>query len=94
MSDDTKTAAKLEKPLRILHLEDVPADAELVQAALESDGIPCKITWVKTRNEFEKALRTNHYDLILSDYKLPDYDGITALRLVRAQYPEVYSPTG
>jgi PAS domain S-box-containing protein len=89
MSDVTTTAGKLEKPLRVLHLEDVPQDAELVQAALESDGLHCDITWAKTRKEFENALGTDRYDFILSDYRLPDYDGITALRYVREHNPDM-----
>lgn len=69
--------------ISILHLEDDPADAELVRGKLEKARIPCTITRIQTPAEFEAALRQGGYDLILADYHLPGYDGIHALKLVR-----------
>ena len=86
--DNTKTTGQLEKTIQILHLEDDPADAELVQATLESAGLPCRITWAQMPAEFKNALQTGGYDLILADYQLPGYDGLTAMRLVREQYAD------
>jgi two-component system, cell cycle sensor histidine kinase and response regulator CckA len=69
--------------IRILHLEDDLMDAELVQAELEEAGMTCRITLVQTQETFENALQQNTYEIILADYRLPMYDGMSALR--RAQ---------
>jgi PAS domain S-box-containing protein len=79
----------MEKPIRYLHLEDDVKDAELAQDALESAGITCEITLAQTSEEFEESLNRGQYDMILADYSLPGYDGMSALRLVREHYPEI-----
>jgi PAS domain S-box-containing protein len=75
--------------IRILHLEDDPADVELVQAKLEDAGLACRITRVQTRDEFGEALRQDENDIILADYQLPMYDGMSALQLVQKLCPDV-----
>src|SRR5690349_4656783 len=66
-------------PLRILHLEDNPRDAELIRATIEDDGLHCEITHVKSREEFESTILARTFDVILSDFALPHYNGLTAL---------------
>ncbi|SPF50533.1 putative Histidine kinase [Syntrophobacter sp. SbD1] len=73
----------MNQSISILHLEDDAADAELVEAILESAGLACRITRVQTCDEFREALRQSEYDTILGDYSLPAYDGMSALRLVQ-----------
>jgi PAS domain S-box-containing protein len=80
----------MNQSIRILHLEDDAADAELVEAILESAGMVCQITRVQTGDEFSEALRQGGYDVILADYRLPTYDGMSALRL--AQQLALYVP--
>ena len=75
--------------IHMLHLEDDPPDAELVQTALAQAGLACRITRVQTRDEFETALRDDGTDIILADYQLPMYDGISALRLAKELRPDV-----
>src|SRR5579872_3768931 len=75
-------------PLRILHLEDSPADAELVMAALDNEAIACHSERVETKAEFETALTQSAFDLVLSDFSLPSFDGLSALRISRAKAPE------
>ena len=58
-------------PLRILHLEDDPKDAELVQEMLAADGIAFDITRVETRAHFIACLEQAGFDLIFGDYTLP-----------------------
>ncbi|MBI4327597.1 MAG: PAS domain S-box protein [Chloroflexi bacterium] len=76
-------------PLRILHLEDDTSDAELVQSLLESNGLQCNIHRVQTRADFVAALEQHPFDLILSDYALPSFDGSAALEIARQTVPNV-----
>jgi PAS domain S-box-containing protein len=75
------------KPLKILHLEDDPADAELVHATLLIEGIECETKVVATREDFEHALENGDFDVILADFALPNFDGMTALSIVRSVHP-------
>jgi sigma-B regulation protein RsbU (phosphoserine phosphatase) len=76
-------------PLRILHLEDDPGDAELVQATLADEGIECEIVVVSTREDFAAELKKRGFDLILADFALPAFDGMTALAIVRERHPDL-----
>jgi two-component system cell cycle sensor histidine kinase/response regulator CckA len=79
----------MKNPLHILHLEDSPEDAALVQSVLKQGGITCSITQVQTRAEFLAALARGEVDLILSDFALPGFDGLAALEATRAQWPNL-----
>jgi two-component system cell cycle sensor histidine kinase/response regulator CckA len=79
----------MERPIRILHLEDDPADMELAQAKIEEAGLACQVTLAQTRDEYRNALQRGGYDVILADYQLPAYDGMSALRLARELCPDV-----
>ncbi|MGE0725195.1 MAG: response regulator [Alphaproteobacteria bacterium] len=76
-------------PVRILHLEDSVLDAELVAEYLRADGMTCRIDRVMTRGDFAGALERGGYDLIVADYQLPDFDGLSALEIARHLSPEV-----
>jgi PAS domain S-box-containing protein len=78
-----------EKALRILILEDVPMDAELVEYELERAGIPFVSRLADSRESFLQSLEDFHPDVILSDYTLPRFDGMTALSLARAKSPTI-----
>ncbi len=79
----------MKSPIHILHLEDNPKDVELVQCALAAEDIPCVITCVKSRDDFVAALARGNIDLILSDCALPDFDGLAALEIARANWPAI-----
>ena len=79
----------MNSPLRVLHLEDDVRDAELVQAALEAEGIPIDLTRVETEQDFVATLNRGSSDLILADYTLPSFDGLSALRIAQQQLPNV-----
>lgn len=70
-------------PLRLLALEDVPNDTELAIAELENAGYTCEWKRVETQEDFLAALDAPEYDIILSDYGLPSFDGLTALKLLK-----------
>jgi two-component system, cell cycle sensor histidine kinase and response regulator CckA len=76
-------------PLRLLHLEDDPVDAELITTTLIEGGIPCQSQLVDTRQAFVAALKEGRMDLILADYSIPGFDGMTALILARQHRPDV-----
>jgi PAS domain S-box-containing protein len=79
----------MNKPLRILHLEDNPLDAELIKEILENEELPCHITRVETREDFVAALAATNFDIVLSDYSLPTFDGLSAMAIVRQHYPAI-----
>jgi two-component system, cell cycle sensor histidine kinase and response regulator CckA len=68
---------------RILILEDVPADAELIERELRRAGILFISCHVHTREAFVKALREFGPEVVLSDYNLPQFSGPEALRLLK-----------
>ena len=75
--------------LRILHLEDDPTDVALVAETLRADHVACSIVNVQTRAAFEAALESDGFDLILADYHLPSFDGLTAQALAAERRPMV-----
>src|SRR5919199_6524397 len=77
------------KPLRVLNLEDNPLDAELVHAALTDGAIECEVFRVQTRPDFTAALKSGDIELILADYSLPSFDGLSALKVAQEIRPEV-----
>jgi CheY-like chemotaxis protein len=63
--------------LHILLLEDSPIDSELIQMYLMEGGINAEVVQVETEANFLQALEQDKFDLILSDYSLPTFDGIS-----------------
>src|SRR5215472_12340072 len=76
-------------PLQILSLEDDPRDTELIQELLEADGIVSEFTRVETEARFLEVLDRQNVDLILADYTLPSFDGLSALNLAKGRCPDV-----
>ncbi|WGV24167.1 response regulator [Halotia branconii] len=74
--------------LRFLLLEDNPLDAEVINLTLTDGSVECELLRVETRAEFVRALETNTFDLILADYALPGFDGISALGIVQNLCPD------
>jgi signal transduction histidine kinase len=74
--------------LAVLLLEDNELDAELTCASLGLEG-GCHIQRVEDQQSFEDALAARQFDLILADYSLPSFDGITALAIAKRVHPEI-----
>jgi signal transduction histidine kinase len=74
-------------PISILHLEDSPLDAELTSEVMQEAGINFTLHRLVLLEDFQKALeeypRNWHYDMVLADYKMPGFDGMAVLRLLR-----------
>ena len=70
-------------------LEDTTTDAELAERELRKASIAFISMRVDTRDAFIRALTEFRPDIILSDYKLPDFNGMAALEIVQRDHPEV-----
>jgi PAS domain S-box-containing protein len=79
----------VEQIVRILHIEDDDADSELAKTTIESAGLVCQIKRVQERAEFSNALTQQEFDIILADFQLPSFDGMSALTMVREQKIDV-----
>ncbi len=85
---DWRNVGIMDRPLRILILEDMTTDAELMVYELRQTGIDFTLKRVESRKEYAKALEEFRPELILSDFHLPDFDGLGALDLAQQRCPE------
>jgi CheY-like chemotaxis protein len=74
--------------LQILHAEDNSMDGELIERLLRKQGIVCHFTRVQARSNFIAALEQTRFDVILSDYEMPGFDGLSALEIAREMAPD------
>jgi diguanylate cyclase (GGDEF)-like protein len=79
----------MEHPLRLLIVDDHQPDAELSALQIARGGFPCTWRRVETEAEFRSELREFSPDLILSDFSLPQYNGLAALELAVSEAPSV-----
>jgi PAS domain S-box-containing protein len=77
------------KHIRILHLEDNERDAELIAYTLKSEGMDFSVQLEQERAPYIEALRSDRFDLILSDYSLPAFNGSAALDLAKEIRPDL-----
>lgn len=75
--------------LHILHVEDDEADAELTRQTLLRSDLDCRVSLAMSRQEYLQALHAEDIDLILSDNRGYDFDGLEVLRTVRRHYPAI-----
>jgi len=78
----------MDAAVRILYLEDDAADARLIREQLRRSDLDGAFVVVSNREAFETALSHGDFDLVLSDYHLPDFTGLEALELVRTSSPQ------
>jgi signal transduction histidine kinase len=79
LSDDSD---KAKTKLRVLLVEDNPDDVELELLTLRKNGFEVSGDVAQTAEEFTSRIKTNHYDLILADYNLPQWRGTEALEIL------------
>ena len=75
--------------VRILHLEDDPADAELVSIALRRDFGDAELILVQNRASYVAALERGGWNIVLSDYAVPGFDGLQAAELLHRSGSDV-----
>ncbi len=80
---------RMKKDFRVLMLEDSTTDAELIKRELEKSNFSMMINRVVTKEKFSEALQGFNPDLILSDYNLPSFDGLSALAIAKETTPFV-----
>jgi PAS domain S-box-containing protein len=78
----------MKPPKRLLILEDDPFYAELLQLQLRQQWPECSIVTVADGQHFQAAIQSKAFDLILSDYSLPNFSGLEAVGLVRQICPD------
>ena len=76
-------------PTRVLLVEDVPAEAELEMRELKRAGLAIVHRLVDTEDRFREALGSFAPDVILSDFSMPQFDGMAALAIARERAPDV-----
>jgi len=76
-------------PVKILHLEDSPNDAFLIGHLLEDEFQQFTIVQVDNQEDYLREMRDPGIRVVLSDYSLPTYDGISALAALRNTRPEL-----
>ncbi|MDB5032418.1 PAS domain S-box protein [Mucilaginibacter sp.] len=72
--------------LKILHLEDIPADAELVGYELKRSKLLFDKIVVDNKEDYIKALNEYRPDIVLSDHSLPSFDSIEALKILKQSH--------
>lgn len=87
-NDRVQNSSKAGESLRVLILEDVAADAELVQAELRRAAIPFIARCVDTRDAYMCCLSEFAPHIILSDFSMPSFDAMEALHLLKGTSDE------
>lgn len=72
---------------KILILEDVLLDAELMERELKKEGLNFESLIVDSREDYIKGLEEFKPDLILADHSLPQFDGLSALKIKKEIFP-------
>ncbi|HYO58379.1 sensor histidine kinase [Archangium sp.] len=75
--------------LSVLLLEDDPLDAELIQERLEREGLSVALSRVDSGGAFTQALADHRHEIILADYNIPGFNGVTALEMARHTRPQL-----
>jgi PAS domain S-box-containing protein len=75
--------------LKVLLLEDLPRDIEIIHELLVDSGYDLNMDCTDKEKEFISMLRGREYDIILADFKLPGFDAFTALRWSKDICPDV-----
>lgn len=78
-----------ETPVRILHIEDSPQDAEIIRERLIDSGLNMHLDWAANEHDFTTFLKAGGYDLILADYMFPTFNALKVLRIAQSLCPDL-----
>src|SRR4051812_14814601 len=76
-------------PLRLLLVEDSVDEAELVVRELSRGGFDVTWTRVQTEAALTTAVARHHWDVVISDFAMPGFDGLSAFSIVKQHHPDV-----
>ncbi|MFH2045616.1 MAG: HD domain-containing phosphohydrolase [Pseudomonadota bacterium] len=79
----------MKQNLHILNLEDNLLDAELIKETLSAAGIEYEFIRVDNEKDFLFTIENHNVDLILADFTLPAFDGLSALKIALKRCPDV-----
>jgi len=80
-------------PIRVLHVDDEPADLEITRIFLKREGKEnFEIASVLSAEDALEKLESEHFDAVIADYKMPGMDGIEFLEAVRKSGKYVATP--
>ena len=79
---------RMKKKLNVLILEDNPSDALLIERSIKEANLSINVKHVETKKDFVDEIKKNSPDLVLSDYRMPDFDGMSALLCVKKYSPQ------
>jgi signal transduction histidine kinase len=77
------------KELDIVIIEDEPRDAEAMEAALREERIVFRSRRIETRDQFTHILHESPPDVVLSDFSLPEFNAMEALRILQSIRPDI-----
>jgi CheY-like chemotaxis protein len=77
----------MKEHIDVLMLEDVPADAKLIEETLRRGNLQAHVRRTDTRAGFERALAEHRPDVIVSDHGLPAFDSLSALTIAHEKCP-------
>ena len=86
---EAKPVAERPRKLRVLLVEDNASDGELILHALEKGGFESQPDVVQTAEEFGDIIRKNKYEVILADYRLPGWNGMETLTILRQEGQDI-----
>ncbi len=83
MDNSTESSLLSGRILRVLIVEDLPEDAELIARHLGQAGYAVEIRRVARALEMSAALASDHWDVIIADYRVPGFGALPALKLLK-----------
>jgi DNA-binding NtrC family response regulator len=73
----------MDRPVKILHVEDIRSDADVVKREMQKSALPFEWLWAPGKKDFELALLHYHPDIILCDHSMPGFSSVEAIRLIK-----------
>jgi len=73
---------------RFLHIEENSQDADAVSGLIRKEWPDCEITLIRSEAELNEVIASRRFDLVLSNFSMPGFDGLAALSTVRQHAPD------